>query len=214
MITPGPRSDAPNRVAKPLGEMVESSVSGLMHPESGQSSAHSQPTIRQWFVQVDGQPYGPFDDKTLWSFMCEGRVNPQSFISQSASSGFRSVSADPGLMNWLSQVPKADALKQAESQPKPQAAPTVFMIMAEVRSGRGMDLIQTLQGLGSVQRIGDSVWLLRAEAKADDVRNVLSQPLGPNDRLFVLDSFANETSWFNLSPDMDAQIASLWDIKR
>ncbi|WP_427451087.1 hypothetical protein [Litorimonas sp. WD9-15] len=170
-------------------------------------------SARQWFVQVDDQPYGPFDDQMLWSFMCEGRVNPQSLISQTASSGFRPVSADPALMNWLSQVPSA-APAELNPEPKPKPAPTVFMIMAEVRSGRGMDLIQTLQGLGHVQRIGDAVWLLGAEATAEDVRNVLSQPLGSNDRLFVLDSFANETAWFNLSPDMDGQIAALWNIKR
>lgn len=75
-----------------------------------------------------------------------------------------------------------------------------------------MELIQTLQGLGAVQRIGDTVWLLRANATADTVRNVLSQPLGPNDRLFILDSFANETAWFNLSSDMNAQISELWKL--
>jgi len=149
----------------------------------------------------------------LWAFMCEGRVNPQSLVSQTANSGFRPVSADPGLMKWLAQVPSAQPEPVAE-QPQRKPDATVFMIMAEVRSGRGMDLIQTLQGLGQVQRIGDTVWLLRAEATADDVRNVLSQPLGANDRLFVLDSFANETAWFNLSPDMDNQIAALWNIER
>jgi len=180
-----------------------------MQTETGQSQPNS--SSRQWFVQVEGQPYGPFDDQMLWSFMCEGRVNPQSLISQSANSGFRPVSADPALMNWLAQVPSDSP---AQTDPKPKPAPTVFMIMAEVRSGRGMELIQTLQSLGPVQRIGDTVWLLRAEATAEDVRNVLSQPLGAQDRLFVLDSFANETAWFNLSPDMDGQIASLWNIER
>lgn len=187
-----------------------------MQSKIGQNPAQSpQPMNRQWFIQVDAQPYGPFDDKTLWAFMCEGRVNPQSLVSQSANSGFRPVSADPGLMNWMTQIPKTEAEAPRKSnETRSQPKPTVFMIMAEVRSGRGMELIQTLQGLGPVQRIGDTVWLLRAQAKAEDVRNVLSQPLGPNDRLFVLDSFANETSWFNLSPDMDGQIAALWNIER
>lgn len=190
-----------------------------MQTDTGQS-APQQPTPvhRQWFVQVDGQPYGPFSDKTLWDFMCEGRVNAQSFVSQSANSNFRPVSADPGLMSWLAQVPKTQAPTTPAPQVRPHAAaqaqvkPTVFMIMAEVRSGRGMELIQTLQGLGTVQRIGDTVWLLRANATVDTVRNILSQPLGPNDRLFILDSFANETAWFNLSSDMNAQISELWKL--
>lgn len=172
---------------------------------------HPQATARHWFVQVDDQPYGPFDDKTLWAFMCEGRVNALSLISHSANTGFRPVSADPGLMNWLQQVPNKD---QKETAPQQDARPTVFMIMAEIRSGRGMELMRTLQGLGTVQRIGDTVWLLQAQAKAGDIRDILSQPLGANDRVFVLDSFANDTAWFNLSPDMDNQIAALWNIER
>lgn len=73
--------------------------------------------------------------------------------------------------------------------------------------------MRTLQGLGPVQRIGDTVWILQARVRANDLRDILSQPLGADDRLFILDSFANETAWFNLSPDMDQQIAALWDVK-
>jgi len=112
------------------------------HTDHGQSR-------RQWFIQVDGQAYGPFDDKTLWSYMVEGRVNAQSLISQNANTG-----------------------------------------------------------------LGNSVWILQAQTQAKTLRDVLSQPLGAEDRLFVLDSFANETAWFNLSPEMDAQIAQFWTIDR
>ena len=178
------------------------------HPSHG-----NHPPARQWYVQVDEQPYGPFDDAALWKFMCEGRVSPQSLVSNSPNSGYRAVSADPGLMSWLAQTPQAMAASVPATQ-APEAAPTVFMIMGEIRSGRGMEFLRTLQSLGQVQRIGDTVWLLQARAKADDVRDVLSQPLGPTDRLFVLDSFANAPAWFNLSPQMDEQIAALWDTTR
>ena len=89
---------------------------------------------RQWFIQVDGQAYGPFDDKTLWSYMLEGRVSAQSLISQTANTGYRPISADPGLMNWLTQ-----ATQKPVSEPEVELPPTVFMIMAEIKSGRGMN---------------------------------------------------------------------------
>lgn len=169
----------------------------------------STPTQRQWFIQVDGQAYGPFDDKTLWSYMMEGRVSAQSLISQTANTGYRPVSANPGLMNWLSQ-----ATEQNVKNTTPEAAPTVFMIMAEIKSGRGMNFLQSLQSLGPTQRLGSTVWVLQARTETKTLRDILSQPLGADDRLFVLDSFANETAWFNLSPEMDAQIAQLWNIER
>jgi len=74
------------------------------------------------------------------------------------------------------------------------------MIMAEIKSGRGMNFLQNLQSLGPTQRLGNSVWILQAQTQAKT--------------LFVLDSFANETAWFNLSPEMDAQIAQFWTIER
>ena len=172
------------------------------------STEHSQ-VQRQWFIQVDGQAYGPFDDKTLWGYMLEGRVSAQSLISQTANTGYRPVSADPGLMNWLAQ-----ATEKPAPVPTPELAPTVFMIMAEIKSGGGMNFLQTLQTLGPTQRLGSTVWVLQARAESEMLRDILSQPLGADDRLFVLDSFANETAWFNLSPEMDAQIAQLWNIER
>lgn len=174
------------------------------------SSNTEHPQIqRQWFIQVAGQAYGPFDDKTLWDYMVEGRVSAQSLISQTANTGYRPVSADPGLMNWLAQ-----ATEQPAPVPTPEFKPTVFMIMAEIKSGAGMNFLQTLQTLGPTQRLGSTVWVLQARAEVKMLRDVLSQPLGAEDRLFVLDSFANETAWFNLSPEMDAQIAQLWNIQR
>ncbi|GGX59792.1 hypothetical protein GCM10011309_06990 [Litorimonas cladophorae] len=179
-----------------------------MQPNEG----HSQPPAgdqRQWFIQVEGQAYGPFEDRTLWQYMNEGRVSAQSLISKAPNTGYLPVSADPSLMNWLAQIPAA-----APAEPEKDAAPTVFMIMGEIRSGRGMDFMQTLQSLGPTQRLGSTVWLLQTRTDAETLRDILSQPLSSNDRLFVLDSFANQTAWFNLSPEMDTQIPALWDIER
>jgi len=177
---------------------------------TGTDQPHTQ---RQWFIQVDGQAYGPFEDRTLWDYMVEGRVSAQSLISQNANTGYRLLSADPGLMSWLAQA--TDQLQtQQEANPTLRIPSTVFLVMAEIKSGGGMNFLQKLQTLGPTQRLGSTVWVLQARADAETLRDVLSQPLGADDRLFVLDSFANETAWFNLSPEMDAQIAKLWDIKR
>lgn len=176
-------------------------------------------SARQWYIQVDGQAYGPFDDRTLWSYMIEGRVSAQSLISQSADTSYRPVSTDPALMSWLEQAAggKTVGTAAADTQAKQQAQTeplSVFMIMAEIRSERGMSFLQSLQSLGTTQRIGGSVWILQAQTKAKALCNILSQGLDADDRLFVLDSFANETAWFNLSPEMDSQIAELWKIER
>ena len=121
-----------------------------------------------------------------------------------------------------SHAPQAVAPTPApmrQAQIAPQAAPqnaanTVIFVMAEIRSGNGMQFLQALQNEGVAQRIGDSVWLLRCGASVEQLRNRLSQTLTRDDRFFLLDSFKNETAWFNIGSDMDVRIRELWDMER
>ena len=122
----------------------------------------------------------------------------------------------------LGQAPQAMAPNPApvqRAQITPQAvhqtaANTVILVMAEIRSGNGMQFLQALQQQGVAQRIGDSVWLLRCGISVEQLRNRLSQALTRDDRLFLLDSFKNETAWFNIGSDMDVRIRELWDMER
>jgi len=108
-------------------------------------------------------------------------------------------------------VQQTQVTPQAVQQP---AANTVIFVMAEIRSGNGMLFLQALQNEGIAQRIGDSVWLLRSGVTIEQLRNRLSQTLTREDRLFLLDSFKNETAWFNIGSDMDVRIRELWDMER
>lgn len=87
---------------------------------------------------------------------------------------------------------------------------SVFLIMAEIRSSQAMPFLQALQVFGTAQRIGDTVWLVRGTTTAETLRSSLSQTLTKQDRLFVLDCFNNQTSWFNIGADMDTRIRELW----
>ena len=82
--------------------------------------------------------------------------------------------------------------------------------MAEISSENGMRFLQALQSFGSAQRIGDTVWLLRAAADIDNLRNALANTLTRQDRVFIMDSFNNRTAWFNIGADMDSRIKNLW----
>ncbi|MEP1229438.1 MAG: hypothetical protein ABJG88_02060 [Litorimonas sp.] len=187
----------------------------MQSPTHIQSQPQTPVGQSQWYIQVDQQNYGPFDDQTIWAFMCEGRINAQSLISRYPNTGYHLVSAEAGLMNWMAQVPQSQpAQPQNTTLQQTQAAQSVFMVMAEIRSGRAMDFLKTLQSLGDVERIGDSVWIIQACASSEEIRNILCQPLGNDDRLFIMDSFANETAWFNLGAQMDTRVRELWNVNR
>lgn len=87
---------------------------------------------------------------------------------------------------------------------------SVFLIMAEIRSAQAMPFLHAVQAFGTAQRIGDTVWLLRGTTTVEGLKASLSNTLTKQDRLFVLDCFNNETSWFNIGADMDTRIRELW----
>jgi len=215
-----------------------------------------------WYVQVNGQTYGPYPDSQMKSFVAEGRVNAQSIISQNQVEGFTYAAQFQSFLGWSAQptqpqqtptvpsqvlrpisstnggvlarqIQPSDQPQQAmasaptpqpQYQPQPQIRPqaiaqtpavatTVFMVMAEIRSANGMQFLQALQTQGTAQRIGDAVWLLQSSTTVEQLRNILSQSLTRDDRLFLLDSFANKTAWFNIGSDMDKRVRELWDIQ-
>ena len=104
----------------------------------------------------------------------------------------------------------AQAAQTTASHQATTVQPTVFLIMAEISSENGMRFLQALQSFGSAQRIGDTVWLVRAASDIDNLRNALANTLTRQDRLFIMDSFNNRTSWFNIGADMDNRIKELW----
>jgi GYF domain 2 len=87
----------------------------------------------------------------------------------------------------------------------------VFLIMAEISSDGEMAFLQALQSFGQTQRLGDTVWLVRSSHSVEQIRNTLSQTLNQQDRLFILNSKAGKTAWFNIGTDLDHRIRELWD---
>jgi len=97
-------------------------------------------------------------------------------------------------------------------QPNNQSAQScVFLVMAEISSSGEMAFLKALQGFGQAERIGDTVWLVRSTYAVEQIRNTLSQTLNQQDRLFILNSEAGKTAWFNIGTDLDHRIRELWD---
>lgn len=192
----------------------------------------------QWYVQVGGQSYGPYSMAQMIAFIGEGRVIAGSLISQDATQGFAMAAGFPAFAGQLAPYASPQVLQQAHAQqqaqqgletpqpieaftpqlqpqaveaaPQPAAMQTVFLVMAEINSENGMRFLQSLQSFGPAQRIGDTVWLLRAAADIDNLRNSLANTLTRQDRVFIMDSFNNQTAWFNIGADMDSRIKDLW----
>jgi hypothetical protein len=157
----------------------------------------------RWFVRVEGTIYGPFTDTVLASFLDEGRVTAQSFIRQGTIGEFRQVATLPALMNYIQN--RTNHTVQDVTSFNRQ---TCF-IMAEVRSGQSMAFLKTLQSLGDVQRIGQTIWMVSGPANPQQIIEALSPPLSQEDRIFVLAANEAEHAGFNLGRDVDARIQAM-----
>ena len=166
-----------------------------------------------WYVQVMGQVYGPYDLSTMQAFIQEGRIVEDSMISPNPSGGF-DAARNSIFFRASAPEPYAAPMNAAPLQPQPtvqvRQKPIVFVIMAEINSENAMKFLHAMQKLGTAQRIGDTVWLLKSAMSIDELQNHLSAPLSRQDRLFILDSFNNKPAWHNIGADMDQRIRELW----
>lgn len=179
-------------------------------------------TAQSLITQHPQQPYRPIaENASLMNWLAQIPTDTQDFSVpksvQTTQPTQRSVDNQP-LQRPGEAAPRRKQFgrhKQAE-QPLDlePLRPSVFVIMADIKSGQDMEFLKRLQGLGNAERIGDNLWLLQATTTADQIRNTLSQPLGSQDRLFILDSFENSTAWFNIGPEMDQRIRNLWNVGR
>ena len=179
-------------------------------------------TQNQWYVQVSGQSYGPYNIDQMRNFIEEGRVISSSLISQDMVQGFAMAAAFPAFAPMLAPKPvQSPSLKPQASSNEDYSEPaiasqraqvTVFLVMAEIRSDNAMHFLQVLQTYGTAQRIGDTVWLLRSDIQLEAIHGALSATLDRSDRLFILDSFANKTAWSNIGADMDKRIRDMWNV--
>ncbi len=188
----------------------------------------------QWFAQVSGHIYGPYDDTQMQSFVSEGRITAQSLISNTPGSGFfQAVGYDVfSLWSGTGQAlragggygrPQYSAADTVQTPATPAPAPVIetpvqtdplpaqCVIMAEIRSESLVTFLQRLQTFGRAERVGDTVWILKTAHNVEALRNALSQTLTRQDRLFIVDSANNKTAWFNIGADLDSRIRGLWN---
>ncbi len=159
-----------------------------------------------WYVQVEGQIYGPYETGQMLAYIREGRIVPDSKVTQNRSGTFMSAG-----QSVLFQ-PMQTIDNPTPRSPAPQVAnSTVFLVMAEISSENGMRFLHLIQRLGTAQRIGDTVWLLRSNMSIEFLREQLAASLTRQDRLFIMDSFNNRTAWHNIGADIDERIRALWE---
>ena len=96
------------------------------------------------------------------------------------------------------------------SEPEPDAHPSHFVIVADLKSSSISGLEEEIFTLGQAHRFMPQAWILSSEASINTIRNALVQKLGKIDTLFIVDAAHDKAAWFNFGPESDTRIRKMW----
>lgn len=180
-------------------------------------------SAQTWYVQVEGQSYGPFDAATVRIFFAEGRLTESSLLCPNPMGPYSpalnwpdcaSLMVRPAQnIHYNREAINQDVSRQSEAErhvDTPAAsARTALLIIVEIRSSRTMQFLQSLQVLGTVDRIGDTMWLVQTDYEPARAKDRLAAALTERDRLLVVTVSRNSLNGFNLGEATEARINAL-----
>lgn len=155
----------------------------------------------KWWVQTRGRAFGPYGLEQMARFMAEGRVRPNSLVSEKPDGGWTEARRVPALRGLRAPLMGAEP---------PTEAANVF-VHADIFSGATMSFLAMLEEMGPVCELSPNLWLVRTRYSAGMIRNALSQTLERGDRFVVIDATRDRFAWFNLGPEVDAHISQVWN---
>ena len=154
----------------------------------------------QWWVQVRGRVFGPYAIEKMAEFLAEGRVRPNTLVSDNGQSNWTEARRIMALRGLRKPTPANDAAEVAN-----------VIVHAEIVSGCWTAFMAALESMGSVCDLAPGLWLVRTRFSAGVIRNTLSQTLERGDRFVVVDSTRDRLAWFNLGPEVDVRISQVWN---
>jgi GYF domain 2 len=156
-----------------------------------------------WWVQVRGHDYGPYSLAQLTQFVADGRVRPNTPVSDDPAKGWTEARRIEPLMTPL-------RIAAARTEAPASDAANIF-VHAEIHSGAWNGFLAALEGMGKLAELAPGFWLVRTRFSSGVIRNTLSQTLERGDRFIVVDATRDRFAWFNLGPEIDVHIKEVWN---
>jgi hypothetical protein len=179
-----------------------------------------------WWIRAAGRVWGPYGPDRLPQFCAEGRLSARTLVSRSREGPFSAAVEHPPLAALLGvrpSPPTDDAAPAALAERGPRlAAPAgrsasgarrPLLVVADLGGPSTEAFEAALAAHGPFERVAGSLWLVQSDLPAAGLRNALSRRLSPADRLLVAESTLDQAAWFNLEPEQDRRLRTLWALE-
>ena len=165
-----------------------------------------------WRVLIQSTAYGPYTLGQLQGFIEDGRIGLQTKVAKGDGAAFVAAEIIPELQPALRKKLLSAKNKRQEEKP---GTPHNFIIVTKLSGGHGASqaLMQTINSFGSFGETMPGIFVLRSKAKLSTIQQRLNAAVSARDRVLIVDATSNRLGWFNLGPEADVHLRSIWDKK-
>jgi len=169
------------------------------------SSTSSTEKPADWYIQVNGEAYGPYDAVRLTGFVEEGRISEGSLLGNTRAGPWHPASvvtpylfgaSDASLDEMVEEHFGVEApVSNRDTRSSHDTKLHYFVFVTPLGSSQDAISLE-LAKTGFSLEVGGGVWFHQSECSAARLRTVVSRALLPDQRLVIAP--ADNAAWFNL----------------
>ncbi len=163
-----------------------------------------------WRVLIKDTAYGPYTLGQMQSFVEEGRIGLQTKVAKGDGEPFIAAETIQDLQDALRKKHLHQPKRRASDRTE---APHNYIIISRLTGMGETGLLQRLNTFGSFGQAMTGVYVLRSSTKLSVIQQTLQQATTARDEVLIVDATANRLGWFNLGPEADIHLRSVWDKK-
>jgi len=163
-----------------------------------------------WRVLIKSTAYGPYTLGQLQGFIEDGRIGLQTKVAKGDGAAFIAAETIPELQPALRKKFINARNKGEEDRPD---TPHNYIIITKLSGGDGASqaLMQAINSFGSFGEAMPGIFVLRSKVKLSTIQKALNAAVSSKDRVLIVDATSNRLGWFNLGPEADVHLRSIWD---
>ena len=160
-----------------------------------------------WRVLIQNTAYGPYTLGQMAAFIAEGRVGLHTKVAKGDGAAF----VDAETVSSLQPALREKMSSQDSAAPEDDGEPHNYLVITRLSAGGNDTLMHTLNNLGSFGEAMPGVYVLRSASRLAKIQSMLRKLTGARDKVLIVDASTNRLGWFNLGPEADVHLRSIWE---